>query len=141
MLVGGIDASSSFVELAKTKFGLPVSCSLIESLDIPEEPYDYILAYHVIEHLEHPSVLFEKAMSQLHSGGYLFIETPVPDLSRVSSGLKRHPTHGYGSSEHSHFFISGTLRRYFERFGFQVIASYEYLAGDLPNGGILGRKQ
>ena len=141
MQVGGIDASSSFVELAKTKFGLPVSCSLIESLDIPEESYDYILSYHVIEHLEHPSILFEKARCLLRSGGYLFIETPVPDLSRVSPGLKRHPTHGYGSSEHSHFFTSETLRRYFERFGFQVIASYEYLAGDLPNGGILGRKQ
>jgi len=138
--VAGIDASAPFVELARAKYGLPVSCSTVESLVVPDEPFDYVLSYHVIEHLEHPSVLFEKALSLLRSGGYLFIETPVPDLSRVSVDLKRHLTHGYGSCEHSHFFTPRTLRSYFEHYGFCIIAAYEYKAGDLPNGGILGLK-
>jgi len=139
MEVAGIDASGRLVESVRDRYGLQVTHSTVESLQSPTIPYDFVFSYHVIEHLERPSVLFEKARQFLKPGGFLFIETPVPDLGRVSPELKRHRTHGYGSSEHTHFFTRSTLKLFFERFGFAVVGSYEHVAGDLPNGGVLGR--
>jgi hypothetical protein len=40
-----------------------------------------------------------------------------------------------------HFFTPDTLARYFEKYGFDLLNTYQFLAGTLPNGGFLGRKR
>lgn len=137
--VAGMDGSARLVERAQQVFHLPVDKCCLADLPKPKEACDVALAFHILEHLDSPSLLFKHARKILKQDGCLFIEIPVPDLCRLPVELKTHGSHGYGSSEHVHFLTLPLLERYFLSHGFQVIARYEYLAGDLPAGGMLGR--
>lgn len=136
--VAGMDGSEKLASRARVVFGLPAKACSLGDLPPTDEKFDLALAFHILEHLDHPSLLFQKAGELLKAGGYLYIEVPVPDLSQLPAKLKSHWSHGYGSSEHVHFLTLSHLEKYFIASGFRVIAKYEYLAGDLPAGGVLG---
>lgn len=56
----------------------------IEKANFPDQYFDAITCFHVLEHLENPSVAFQKALKLLKDGGFLIIE--VPNIS--SFGFK-----------------------------------------------------
>lgn len=139
--VEGAETGSRLVERCKQLRGLDVYLETIRSLVRPPSTYDMVLAFHVLEHLEKPSELFAKSNRLLKPGGFLVLELPTPDLSSAPLLQKLHPHHGYANQGHLHYFTPRTVAPYFARFGFDLIAAYEYRSDAQPSGGFLGKKR
>lgn len=80
--VKGIDMTPDVIKVAKQHQSLdPMLSSRLEyqltSLDeIPsEEMYDVVTCMEMLEHVEYPAVVLEKALSHVTPGGYLFLST------------------------------------------------------------------
>lgn len=138
--VEGIETGAKLVDYCRDRFGLDVNRSTVREWNPEKEAYDTVLAYHVLEHLEKPSELFRKAHGALKPGGRLFIEVPTPDLPNCGIIEQLDELHGYGNLGHLHYFTPMTLPKYFEKFGFKLVGTYEYNSETLPSGGFLGEK-
>jgi ubiquinone/menaquinone biosynthesis C-methylase UbiE len=141
MVVQGIEPSGRLTRYCNEVQQVPVRQATVAQMNFEANSFDYMLAYHVLEHLDRPSLLFEKAARFLTEGGYLFIEVPVPDLYEAPREQKPDELAGYGALGHMHYFTMKTLPRYFEKYGFEVAATFQYLEESFPNGGVLGRKK
>jgi SAM-dependent methyltransferase len=141
MEVEGIETAERLVQYCRTKVGLHVFRSTIRELNVAPEHYDLVLAYHVLEHLDKPSELFVKANRMLRRGGLLFIEVPVPDLGSLPLSDRLNGRLGYRSNSHMYYFRTGTVARYYEANGFEVVSTLTYKDESLPSGGFLGRKR
>ena len=140
MKVSGVDVSRKLVDHARNQLGLEVSRCSVSEIDTTTGPFDYVLSYHVIEHLDRPSDLLAKAHDVLTTDGYFLLETPVPDLENASFMDRHHTTLGYASPEHMHFFTDRTVVAYLTRHGFEVVDNYHFNVDNLPIGGFLARK-
>lgn len=74
--VTGTEISSKAANQATQNLGSQIFTGDILSLDIPENSFDLITIYHVIEHLIDPIPTLEKIRSLLKPEGIAFIETP-----------------------------------------------------------------
>ena len=138
--VSGIETSERLVQHAIREHGLEVATGTVASLEAEPKRYDLVLAYHVLEHLDRPSLLFQKANEMLRNGGYLFIEIPVANLSKMSRAKKLDEMIGYANPNHMHFFTKTVVPKYFENHGFEVVGSYILYPDTHPTGGYLGKK-
>lgn len=138
--VEGIETGAKLVDYCRDRFGLSVDRSTVREWSPESGAYDFVLAYHVLEHLEKPSELFRKAYDALKPGGFLFIEVPTPDLPECRILDRWDELHGYGNLGHLHYFTPKTLPKYFEKYGFKLVGTYEYNTETLPSGGFLGEK-
>lgn len=137
-LVGsGIEGSRALADYCVRKYNLDVTAQSLNTFDPPARDYDLVYAFHVIEHVDHPSELFRKAHQLLKPGGFLFIETPTLELHQLPLRNKLDDSTGYANPEHMHFFTQHTLSQYFPRYGFDLVGTFQYLS----SGGFLGRKQ
>jgi len=141
MEVQGMEIAERLVHDCRDKFGLNVAQGTIRQMSAFDHPFDVILAYHVLEHLDEPSHFFEKAQGLLKEGGFVFVEVPVPDLSRLSRLQQMDEVSGYANRSHLYHFRPDTLSAYFPRYGFDLVNTYSYLEESFPNGGFLGKKR
>jgi len=75
--VYGMDIDSSAVKVAKKRGLKNVSTKRITGF--PDNYFDVIRAYHVIEHLESPKEFLQNAQTKLKAGGKIIIGTPNVD--------------------------------------------------------------
>lgn len=139
--VQGMETSPKLVRFAEKELGVPGVVGTVESLGEEADPLDLFLAYHVLEHLDSPGLLFEKAHRLLAEGGMLVIETPVADLSTMPFAKKMDEAIGYANYHHLHFFTPFHVREYFNRHGFETVGEYLLYPDTHPTGGFLGRKR
>jgi 2-polyprenyl-3-methyl-5-hydroxy-6-metoxy-1,4-benzoquinol methylase len=140
MEVEGIETAQRLVLHCREKLDLDVRLATIREVECPPSSFDSVFAYHVVEHLDHPSHLFAKAANMLKPGGTLTIETPVPDLSNLPLCFRMEEGSGYANTEHVHYFQPETIVKYYQKHGFEVVSTYGYFVETLPVGGFLGRK-
>jgi 2-polyprenyl-3-methyl-5-hydroxy-6-metoxy-1,4-benzoquinol methylase len=139
--VEGIETSNRLVEHCRKRLGLNVNKGTVRDFSVPPDSYDLVLAYHVTEHLDKPSQLFNKARRMLRPGGFLVVEVPVPDLSNLSLKDQLDVHYGYANRHHLHYFRPETVTRYFETHGFTVVGTLEIVYDVLPAMSFLGRKE
>jgi len=139
MEVSGIEGSAKLVAYAVEHFGLNVPQSTVSQFSPSPGVYDVVLAYHVLEHLGHPSVLFKKAHELLRQGGFFFLEVPIPDLSKMQITDKLNESAGYACLGHMYYFTRDTIAAYLTKWGFSVLGTYEYPT-PLLHGGFLATK-
>lgn len=139
--VRGMETAPKLVAFATMELGLSGYVGSVETIDETPESYDLILAYHVLEHLDHPSRLFEKVSGILRKGGCLVIETPVAELAKMPFNKQMDDSIGYANYHHLHFFTPPHVRQYFEKHGFEVVGEYLLYPDTHPTGGFLGRKK
>ncbi|PIQ23293.1 class I SAM-dependent methyltransferase [bacterium (Candidatus Blackallbacteria) CG17_big_fil_post_rev_8_21_14_2_50_48_46] len=90
-----VEAAAQFIEATRQRVGKAVvfKQSLFETFE-SEERYDAIFLLHVLEHLDHPVAVLEKAKSLLSPTGRLFLIVPNGNApSRqiaVKMGILRH---------------------------------------------------
>ena len=113
--VTGIDLCDPLIEQVKEQYGLEVKKTAMEDLD-PTIKYDVITAFHLIEHLKNPHVLFTKAKELLNPGGIFLIETPF--MEDGSATMQR-----YRDIYHTMFFDHFTLTLLAAKNGFCPICS------------------
>ena len=79
--VSGVEISDFAVQYAKEKFKLNIINSKLEESNLPENSFDIITFWHVLEHLSSPDITLKEAYRILKPGGFLFLSTPnIEDL-------------------------------------------------------------
>ncbi|WP_146118775.1 class I SAM-dependent methyltransferase [Blastopirellula marina] len=113
-----IDAAQT-ARLAEEQFNI-INCR-IEDADLPENTFDLITMFHVLEHVDDPKVVVEHLFRLLSPGGVLVIETPNIDSldARLFSNTY---WGGYHIPRHWNLFSVDSLRRTLEDSGLQVQA-------------------
>jgi 2-polyprenyl-3-methyl-5-hydroxy-6-metoxy-1,4-benzoquinol methylase len=123
--------------------GLVVHLAMFEEFQ-PAEPYDVVMALHVLEHVDDPQEMLAKVATWLRPGGAVVAVTPnrhsIHRNLAVRMGLQARlddlsaRDHLVG---HQRVYGLDTLRAEFERAGFAVEDEFGYFLKTLPNSMML----
>jgi 2-polyprenyl-3-methyl-5-hydroxy-6-metoxy-1,4-benzoquinol methylase len=122
--VEGVELNPATAAVARRTLGAEVHNLPLEKCPLPEEGFEAITAWDVIEHLSDPRVLLEAAWRALKPGGLLGLSTPnhrglFPRLSLLAAsftGVWPHPT----PPLHLYQFSATSLLSLLHRQGFEV---------------------
>jgi SAM-dependent methyltransferase len=86
----GLDLSEEACRETAARTGCVVHCAIIETLDMPDETYDFIHASQVIEHVVDPAAFLRAAYRLLKPGGAVLVATPIipPIIVRATHHLQ-----------------------------------------------------
>lgn len=131
----GIDIDPHAVRMARSKGLHHILHGSYTKLNMyPDNFFDTIRLYHVIEHLDRPDICVRLAYAKLKKGGELLIGTPnIDSLIGILGG-----TYWFNldTPRHLYIFTPQTLRRLLQKYGFRV-KGLQYGSG----GGIIGTIQ
>lgn len=143
--VYGMDMDKNAITTAKKRGLNNLKLGTYNNLDeYPDNYFDAIRLYHVIEHLDDPSLCLKLIYKKLKKGGELIMGTPNMD-SLVSKIFKSY-WYNLDSPRHLFIFSPRTLKRLTEKNGFSVkqieFCSAGGLAGSLQYfiGDMFGKK-
>lgn len=137
--IAGTEVSKSAVELAKSKYGLSLFNSEVETIDFGSKKFDNITLFHVLEHVHDPKGLVACCHRLLNPGGMLYIAVPNDVLSlkmRLKRLLNRLGVKRYGAGKmalprivldgsiheiHLSHFTPQVLAACLEKSGFKVV--------------------
>ncbi|MFZ4813514.1 MAG: class I SAM-dependent methyltransferase, partial [Phototrophicaceae bacterium] len=118
--VEGLDVSSFAVDYVKTRFGHRAYNVPLIDADLPNNSYDLVGMWDVIEHVPDPKANIQRAAELLRSGGVFSLITP--DVGSWVAQLTGRRWIGYKlSEEHVYYFSVKTLSRMLNEAGFDVI--------------------
>ena len=121
--VQGLDISPYAAEYARERFGIDVRQGSLLDLDYPENAYDLISLWDVIEHVPNPKAYVTRAAALLKPGGVIALATP--DVGSLPARLTGKRWIGYKlSEEHLYYFSRETLSQMLERAGFDIVDVY-----------------
>jgi len=124
--VQGVEISHQAVEIARSQYGLPVLEGGIEGLSFPDESFDLVTLWNVLDFLEDPKGALLKLQRILKKGGVLFIRVINIRFHLWVYRLWRLMYPG-GEGEvpptvfHIYNFSEGTLRRMLKQSGFEKL--------------------
>lgn len=114
--VGGFEFSASVARVAQEKYGLAVRVGSLEDMEIPDQTFDLITLWHVLEHLRDPLGALARIEPLLAPGGVLVLE--VPNLNFLARKSWRYPM---SRTLHLYHFSPATLSALVERAGLRVL--------------------
>lgn len=118
--VNGIDLLDEYIQFANKKLMIKnAQCVSLEEAQFPEQYFDVVTLWDLIEHLSHPLQELKKINHLLKPGGHLAIWTPNV---KNSIFMKERWT-GYITYQHLYFFSLKTLRQLLKRAGFKIVFS------------------
>ena len=116
--VNGIDLLDEYIQFAKEKLMIEnAQCLSLENAQFPEQFFDVITLWDLIEHLPHPLRDLKKINRLIKPGGHLAIWTPNVKNSIFMKGNWS----GYITCQHLYFFSLKTLRQLLKRAGFKIV--------------------
>jgi len=114
----GIELSEYAVNLGKKK-GLEMFCGKIEDLNFPENYFDVITMWDVLEHLSEPRHSLKKIFKWLKPGALVAINTP--DTKSLYARIMGKSWHLYIPPEHIFLYNSANLTRLCDSLGFEFV--------------------
>lgn len=114
VICDGLEPNKGYAFYTREVLGLPVSCEFIENSTLPENFYDIVTMYHVIEHLHSPLRTLCNIHSCLKPDGVLVVECPNIEAHCQTPSNRLHRAHLY-------YFNEVTLRALGEKAGFEAI--------------------
>jgi len=133
--VYGLEPSPRAAKAAAEASGAPIITARLEDADLPNEFFDLVTLWDVVEHLHDPRAGLKKAWGALRAGGLLVASTP--DLDSPDRKIFRKYWFGYDLPRHLYIFNRKTLTILLDQIGFEVIkvahftAHYQVLAGSI----------
>ncbi len=106
--VQGVELGDSGVQYASSKPHLPVQKGRIQDVE-PEQPFDVVVAWHVLEHDPDPHGFIETGSRLLTPGGILALR--VPNLGSAVSRLAGRCWQWLSPPEHIYMYTANTLSR------------------------------
>jgi 2-polyprenyl-3-methyl-5-hydroxy-6-metoxy-1,4-benzoquinol methylase len=109
--VQGIEPNKGYAEYSIREYELNINVGFVQELYIPQQSFDLITIWHVLEHTENPFAVLTKLNTLLKPQGILVVE--VPNIEAICQSPKStfHEAHLF------HFNIA-TLTRLAEKAGF-----------------------
>jgi len=116
--VKGYEICQDAVDYARS-LSLDVECGDLLQANIPQNSFDVIVLWDVIEHLAKPHLYLEKSNLILNQNGLLCITTG--DIGSLNARLRREKWRMIHPPTHLHYFSKDTLRLLLKKNGFQVV--------------------
>lgn len=110
----GLEPNEGYALYAKDVLGLPISVGCVEDTTLPEDYYDIVTMYHVIEHVYSPLRTLRNIHSCLKPDGILVIECPNIEAHCQKLSNRFHIAHLYNFNEI-------TLQALAEKAGFRTV--------------------
>jgi 2-polyprenyl-3-methyl-5-hydroxy-6-metoxy-1,4-benzoquinol methylase len=104
----GVELQDSSSLYAQNVLGLNVFSGRFEEANYPEDSFDVITLFHVLEHLPNPSGTLKKAYMLLRKDGFLLIA--VPNLHSLEAKIFRSKWVGISAPLHLYHFTPRTLQ-------------------------------
>jgi 2-polyprenyl-3-methyl-5-hydroxy-6-metoxy-1,4-benzoquinol methylase len=85
-----VDGSSKFCNTVRNRIkmdNLKVICSLFEKLELNEK-FDTIIMAHILEHVENPDLIINRAKTWLKDSGVILIDVPNANSIHRKAGVK-----------------------------------------------------
>ena len=126
----GVEICESLAISSQERLGCKIHRAFLGELDLPDNSFDIITLYDLIEHLQNPVQEIRHVYRLLHPGGILFVLTPNNDalIRRVAQWSYRLTFHQYQRalrtlyySQHLSYFSADSLQALLHRVGFQVL--------------------
>lgn len=140
----GIDPDPNACRYATERMGIAATVGTLECAGLPDESVDVFVMLHVIEHVPDPIRTMMEIHRILKPGGHLVLETPRYDTVIFKLLGKRERS--IACDGHIFFFTTGTLRRLYERAGFELV-QLDYVGRSLTldrvayNVGVISRSK
>lgn len=141
-----VEGSPVLADVARSRHGaqgLVVRLAMFEEFE-PEEPYDAVLALHVLEHVDHPREMLAKVAEWLVPGGALVVVTPNRESLHRNLAVRMGLQHKLDDLSprdrlvgHQRVYGLDTLRADLEEAGFRVDHEFGYFLKTLPNSMML----
>ncbi len=114
----GVEPDAALAQRVTERTGIQIHGGFVETVDLPENGFDVVCAWHVLEHISTPRGALERIVRALAPQGKLFIE--VPNVGSVLA-LRAHVRWLYLDLEHhvGHY-TPAALRTLLERSGLEV---------------------
>ena len=109
----GVEPSSFAAEYARRRFGLDVHLGYLEDAHFPDQYFDVITFWDVIEHVPSPMLILQEVERILKPGGWLVLSMPNPGA--WDRGWFNEYWAGWDIPRHFHLFSTQVLQRYLER--------------------------
>lgn len=113
----GIDFSTEALDFA-TSIGLNVKYGSLEEQKYQNDTFDFITAFHVIEHLHNPELTMQEIHRVLKTKGFFF--AVMPCLSHPKAKINGKKWKYYTPPEHLWYFNINSLKIFSKRMGFKV---------------------
>jgi 2-polyprenyl-3-methyl-5-hydroxy-6-metoxy-1,4-benzoquinol methylase len=118
--VVGTEVSNFAARYARERFGLDVRVGTLRDLSLPDEAFDVVTTWDVIEHVLDPMAELQEMRRILRDDGILSIITPNAG-SLVARLLGRRWEEFRRVREHVYFFSGSTLTQMLQKVGFEVL--------------------
>ena len=121
--VTGVEPIAKEAAFARDERGLNVLTATLEESGLPMHAFDLVSAFHVLEHMPHPTDFLRSIARWVKPGGHVVIEVPNFD------GRARQRSEQFGGwrhlrpLEHINHFTPPTLRHIFQRAGLDPVAT------------------
>lgn len=116
--VKGLEISSLAVEVSRKYYNIETDNRSLEVFlagpIAPEDRYDVVIMYHVLEHLLDPSKILTDIKKILKKNGLLYIG--VPNVADPDEDISK-----FFRIEHCYYFTLQTLKRILEKSGFRLV--------------------
>ncbi len=116
--VSGFEFSPAVAKLSREKYGIALAVGDLFEMPFPNQSFDVITMWHVLEHLADPTAVLKRLFELLRPGGVLVLE--VPNLDCLIRKSYRVPM---TVNLHLYHFSSATLSRLASAAGFKVLRS------------------
>ena len=122
----GVEPSEAFADYAARQFGVDTVVGTIENADLPENGFDVVTMWYVLEHVMDPRRVVNRARSLLKPGGLLIIRVPnvifaKPFLLARKCGFNVSNLGVFTVPWHLYFFSASTLSRLMTSSGFRIV--------------------
>ena len=124
----GIEPVEGFARYAAEKVGVNVLHDDIYTVDLPNNHYDVITAWDVIEHVSDPKAMLTRCARWLKPGGILALRFPSSTWQKIKGVIFHQWLHStrasFGPTMHLYFFSDKTIRKMAEQVDFDVLECF-----------------
>lgn len=116
----GVELTADVARIARERHGLDVFTGTLEEAAHPDNTFDAITLWDVLEHLHDPAASLREIRRILKPGGVLIIR--VPNLASWDARLFGDTWAGLDAPRHLYIFSPATLSQTLEKAGFEVLS-------------------
>ena len=109
--INGIEPNKGYARYSQSTYGLNIQNGFIQDIKQPDESFDLITIWHVLEHTENPTAVIQKLYNLLKPEGVLVVEVPSVEATCQAPKSTFHEAHIFN-------FNLDTLRKLGEKIGF-----------------------